>query len=171
MRNDWFQMVETNLSDEERSNTYDSDDDAAQLRTVSQEEEEQQGVELVEQNQHNTRSKKGPAASPLATKHGTQTHKLKTKDNAEKHGTKTHTLKTNDSVEKHGTTTHTLKTNDSVEKHGTKTHTLKTNDNAEKHGAVPRPAAFSFHCFCHFRLRGCPISFRNGGRIGKRTSI
>jgi hypothetical protein len=35
-------MVETHSSDEERSLTLDSNDDAEQLRTVSQEEEEQQ---------------------------------------------------------------------------------------------------------------------------------
>jgi hypothetical protein len=125
-------MVETNPSDEERSNTHDSDDDADQLRTVSQEEE--QCDELVEQTQHNTRSRKGTEAASLAKKHGTQTHKLKTKDNAEKHGTQTHTLKTKDNAEKHGTQTHTLKTKDNAEKHGTQTHSLKTKDNAEKHG-------------------------------------
>ena len=58
LRNFWFQMVETNLSDEERSNTYDSDDDAAQLRTVSQEEEEQQGVENGEAHAPNQRQVK-----------------------------------------------------------------------------------------------------------------
>jgi hypothetical protein len=38
-------MVETNPSDEELSNTHNSDDDADQLWTVSQ-EEEQQGCDL-----------------------------------------------------------------------------------------------------------------------------
>jgi hypothetical protein len=118
-------MVETNPSDEELSNTHDSDDDADQLRTVSQ-EEEQQGSALVDQTQHYTRSKKGTAATSLATdnaEHGTKTHTLKIPDNAE-HGTKTHTLKIPDNAE-HGTKTHTLKIPDNAE-HGTKTHTVGT---------------------------------------------
>jgi hypothetical protein len=94
---------------------------------------------LVEQNQHNTRSKKGTAAVSLAKKHGTQTHKLKTKDNVEKYGKDTHPLKTKDNVEKHGTDTHPLKTNDTVEKHGKDTHPLKTKDNVEKHGTDTHP--------------------------------